>query len=92
MPVHGVVSRRLTFYFIISILILNMFLNRTGSIAAQRLSIGSYLFSRVTGSIFIQNIENEEKLNVGLGLKFTKQGDEVNLYYYLFDFIGICTC
>ncbi|XP_066903342.1 5'-3' exoribonuclease 1 [Halyomorpha halys] len=61
-----------------------------GSIAAQRLGIGSHLFSRLTGSIFIKNADRDERINVGLGLKFTKQGEELigytrregNIWYY----------
>lgn len=61
-----------------------------GSIAAQRLGIGSHLFSRLTGSIFITNADRDVRINVGLGLKFTKQGEELigytrrenNIWYY----------
>ncbi|CAH1395383.1 unnamed protein product [Nezara viridula] len=61
-----------------------------GSIASQRLGIGSHLFSRLTGSIFIKNADRDERINVGLGLKFTKQGEELigytrregNIWYY----------
>ncbi|TRY93704.1 hypothetical protein DNTS_029409 [Danionella cerebrum] len=56
-----------------------------GYVLASRLSITSYLVSRFSGSIFIgrgskKNPHGEQKVNVGLNLKFNKKNEEVPGY------------
>ncbi|XP_056148713.1 5'-3' exoribonuclease 1 [Lampris incognitus] len=56
-----------------------------GYVLASRLGITSYLVSRFTGSIFIgrgskNNPHGEQKVNVGLNLKFNKKNEEVPGY------------
>lgn len=55
-----------------------------GVIAAQRLGISSYLLSKITGTIYVQQSsdefreENHAKYNLGLNLKFNKKNEEVS--------------
>ncbi|XP_048018576.1 5'-3' exoribonuclease 1 isoform X2 [Megalobrama amblycephala] len=56
-----------------------------GYVLASRLGITSYLVSRFSGSIFIgrgskKNPHGEQKVNVGLNLKFNKKNEEVPGY------------
>nr|XP_015216785.1 PREDICTED: 5'-3' exoribonuclease 1 isoform X1 [Lepisosteus oculatus] len=56
-----------------------------GYVLASRLGITTYLVSRFSGSIFIgrgskQNPHGEQKVNVGLNLKFNKKNEEVPGY------------
>ncbi|XP_059849758.1 5'-3' exoribonuclease 1 isoform X1 [Hypanus sabinus] len=56
-----------------------------GYILASRLGITGYLVSRLTGSLFIgrgskENPLGEQKMNVGLNLKFNKKNEEVPGY------------
>ncbi|XP_078420319.1 5'-3' exoribonuclease 1 isoform X2 [Cetorhinus maximus] len=56
-----------------------------GYVLASRLGITGYLVSRLTGSLFIgrgskQNPLGEQKINVGLNLKFNKKNEEVPGY------------
>ncbi|XP_076684631.1 5'-3' exoribonuclease pacman isoform X2 [Andrena cerasifolii] len=57
-----------------------------GGIAAQRLGISSYLLSKITGTIYVQQSsdefreENHTKYNLGLNLKFNKKNEEVPDY------------
>ncbi|XP_075211430.1 5'-3' exoribonuclease pacman isoform X2 [Lycorma delicatula] len=55
----------------------------TGHSMAQRLGISSHLLSRITGSIFVVDVEpgasteTAQKTNIGLNLKFNKKNEEV---------------
>ncbi|XP_078061790.1 5'-3' exoribonuclease 1 isoform X9 [Mustelus asterias] len=56
-----------------------------GYVLASRLGVTGYLVSRLTGSLFIgrgskQNPLGEQKINVGLNLKFNKKNEEVPGY------------
>ncbi|XP_069753461.1 5'-3' exoribonuclease 1 isoform X2 [Narcine bancroftii] len=56
-----------------------------GYVLASRLGVTGYIVSRLTGSLFIgrgskQNPLGEQKINVGLNLKFTKKNEEVPGY------------
>ncbi|XP_078266540.1 5'-3' exoribonuclease 1 isoform X2 [Rhinoraja longicauda] len=56
-----------------------------GYVVASRLGITGYIVSRITGSLFIgrgskQNPLGEQKMNVGLNLKFNKKNEEVPGY------------
>lgn len=50
-----------------------------GSVAAQHLGIGPYVFSSITGAIYITTGRAEEgkKVNIGLNLKFNSRNEEV---------------
>ncbi|KAI4476699.1 hypothetical protein M0802_014829, partial [Mischocyttarus mexicanus] len=51
-----------------------------GSTAAQRLGISSHLLSRITGTIYIEQDNLKEYINIGLNLKFNKRNEEVPGY------------
>ncbi|KAL3861178.1 hypothetical protein ACJMK2_007243 [Sinanodonta woodiana] len=52
-----------------------------GYLLAQKLGVSSHFVSRVTGTIYVHpgtpEDSNDQKINIGLNLKFTKRGEEV---------------
>ncbi|XP_067134846.1 5'-3' exoribonuclease 1 isoform X2 [Centruroides vittatus] len=52
-----------------------------GYLVARKLGIGSYLFSRMTGTFFVQTNSRESmnanKVNIGLNLKFNAKNEEI---------------